>query len=194
MGISVCLCVCVGIVVSSPMTIVIGVTDSSLSLLCLLLFYYPHFIYYYYSIPFFLLSSSSTSVSKTLGEGQFGYVSKGMWAHADERHEVAVKMLKPDATDQDRLKLLQEAAIMGQFSHKNIVKLHGVVTVGEPVSFILVISQTHSNGKQKYHRHTGYCWGKFYLHGDFSKTLELVDFMKKSCIIEHVCITDDYFF
>ena len=39
--------------------------------------------------------------------------------------------------------------------------------------------------------HTGYCWGKFYLHGDFSKTLELVDFMKKSCIIEHVCITDD---
>ena len=52
----------------------------------------------------------------------------------DGRHEVAIKMLKPDATEEDRLKLLQEAAIMGQFSHKNVVKLHGVVTIGDPVS------------------------------------------------------------
>lgn len=51
----------------------------------------------------------------------------------DGRHEVAIKMLKPDATEEDRLKLLQEAAIMGQFSHKNVVKLHGVVTIGDPV-------------------------------------------------------------
>ena len=42
-------------------------------------------------------------------------------------------MLKPEGTEDDRLKLLQEAAIMGQFLHKNIVKLHGVVTVGDPV-------------------------------------------------------------
>lgn len=161
-GISVCLCVCR---YSSLLSHDHSYWSNWLLLVSSLsaLFYYPHFIYYYYSIPFFLLSSSSfsTSVSKTLGEGQFGYVSKGMWAHANERHEVAVKMLKPDATDQDRLKLLQEAAIMGQFSHKNIVKLHGVVTVGEPVSSILVISQTHSNGKQKYNRHTDCCWGNF---------------------------------
>jgi hypothetical protein len=32
------------------------------------------------------------------------------------------------------LKLLQEAAIMGQFAHKCVVRLLGVVTVGEPVS------------------------------------------------------------
>ena len=51
----------------------------------------------------------------------------------DGRHEVAIKMLKPDATEEDRLKLLQEAAIMGQFSHENVVKLHGVVTIGDPV-------------------------------------------------------------
>ena len=30
--------------------------------------------------------------------------------------------------------VLQEAAIMGQFHHPNIIKLHGVVTVGEPIS------------------------------------------------------------
>jgi len=32
------------------------------------------------------------------------------------------------------VKFLQEAAISGQFRHPNVVKLLGVVTVGEPVS------------------------------------------------------------
>ena len=48
--------------------------------------------------------------------------------------EVAIKTLKKDASEEKRVKFLQEAAIMGQFHHPNIVKLHGVVTVGEPVS------------------------------------------------------------
>ena len=47
---------------------------------------------------------------------------------------VAVKALKSGASETDRVKFLQEAAIMGQFYHPNIVRLHGVVTVGEPVS------------------------------------------------------------
>ena len=47
--------------------------------------------------------------------------------------EVAVKTLKPESNQEEKVKFLQEAAIMGQFHHPNIVKLHGVVTVGEPV-------------------------------------------------------------
>ena len=74
------------------------------------------------------------SVSNALGQGQFGAVSKGMWASPDGRHEVAIKTLKSDATEDDKLKLLQEAAIMGQFSNKNVVRVEGVVTLGEPVS------------------------------------------------------------
>ena len=74
------------------------------------------------------------SIIKPIGEGNFGTVSRGAWLPPDGRHEVAVKMLKMGANEDDRLKLLQEAAIMGQFVHKNVVKLHGVVTVGEPVS------------------------------------------------------------
>ena len=50
------------------------------------------------------------------------------------RLEAAVKSLKPLAPESERIKFLQEAAIMGQFLHPNVVKLHGVVTVGEPVS------------------------------------------------------------
>ena len=47
---------------------------------------------------------------------------------------VAVKALKSGASEIDRVKFLQEAAIMGQFYHPNIVRLHGVVTMGEPVN------------------------------------------------------------
>ena len=43
-------------------------------------------------------------------------------------------MLKEGASEQDKIKFLQEAAIIGQFSHPNIVKLHGMVSEGEPVS------------------------------------------------------------
>ena len=48
--------------------------------------------------------------------------------------EVAVKNIIPLSSDEDKVKFLQEAAIMGQFLHPNVVKLYGVVTMGEPVS------------------------------------------------------------
>ena len=47
---------------------------------------------------------------------------------------VAVKVLNSGASEIDRVKFLQEAAIMGQFYHPNIVRLLGVVTVGKPVN------------------------------------------------------------
>lgn len=69
-----------------------------------------------------------------MGSGQFGMVDKGLWQSPRETVEVAVKTLKPGSNENDRVKFLQEAAINGQFQHPNVVKLHGVVTVGEPVS------------------------------------------------------------
>ena len=60
---------------------------------------------------------------------------RGEWKSSLETCEVALKVLsKNQPTEDDRVKFLQEAAIMGQFRHPNVVKLHGVVTVGEPVS------------------------------------------------------------
>ena len=47
---------------------------------------------------------------------------------------MAIKTLKQHSADEDRVRFLQEAAIMGQFHHPNVVKLHGVVTMIEPVS------------------------------------------------------------
>ena len=50
--------------------------------------------------------------------------------------EVAVKTLRSDAVEGDRVSFLQEAAIMGQFRHPNIVTLMGVVTIGNPVRWL----------------------------------------------------------
>ena len=57
-----------------------------------------------------------------------------MWHSPEGPVEVAIKTLKAEASEKEKVKFLQEAAIMGQFHHPNIVKLHGVVTVGNPVS------------------------------------------------------------
>ena len=48
--------------------------------------------------------------------------------------KVAVKSLKDGVDPHERLLFLQEAAIMGQFRHRNLVRLYGVVTQGEAVS------------------------------------------------------------
>ena len=73
-------------------------------------------------------------LKELLGAGQFGEVRKALWRVEDHELDLAVKTLKPGASEEDKVKFLQEAAIMGQFSHINVIKMYGVVTVGEPVS------------------------------------------------------------
>ena len=61
-------------------------------------------------------------------------VNRGKWLDGvGGSVDVAIKTLQPSAKETDRVKFLQEAAINGQFRHPNIVQLHGVVTVGDPV-------------------------------------------------------------
>ena len=59
---------------------------------------------------------------------------KGLWSISGATEELAVKTMKVELPEEEKVRFLQEAAIMGQFSHPNVVKLYGVVTVGEPVS------------------------------------------------------------
>ena len=74
-----------------------------------------------------------------LGSGHFGNVDKGMWHSPGGLVEVAIKTLRVEASEKEKVKFLQEAAIMGQFHHPNIVKLHGVVTMGNPVRTCLLL-------------------------------------------------------
>ena len=64
--------------------------------------------------------------------------------YQNESMEVAVKTLAETATEMNRVKFLQEAAIMGQFYHPNIVRLHGVVTMGDPVMLEKSLTQSQT--------------------------------------------------
>ena len=63
---------------------------------------------------------------------------KGQWKKPNgDTIDVAVKMLQDGASEQEKIKFLQEAAIMSQFTHANVIKLHGVVSDDEHVSVLL---------------------------------------------------------
>ena len=78
-------------------------------------------------------------ISKVLGSGQFGEVSKGVWQSPMGAMDVAVKQLWSKASEEEKVKFLQEAAINGQFRHPNVVKLMGVVTEGGTVSWSITL-------------------------------------------------------
>ena len=72
-----------------------------------------------------------------LGMGEFGVVTRCKWKQStDKELEVAVKTLNLNASSKDRVRFLQEAAIMCQFDHPNVIKLYGVVTE-TPIMIVL---------------------------------------------------------
>ena len=80
-----------------------------------------------------------------MGSGQFGTVSKGVLHTLGEDNEleegkgveIAVKMLLVGVTEDERVRFLQEAAIMAQFHHPNVLTILGVITAEEPVRCVL---------------------------------------------------------
>ena len=75
-----------------------------------------------------------------LGSGEFGVVRRGVWSVGGEEREVAVKSLADGSTEEKRIQFLQEAAIMEQFKHPNVITLHGVLLDQEPVRHIDTIA------------------------------------------------------
>ena len=82
-----------------------------------------------------------------LGSGAFGIVYKGLWSHSEAdsdqvvKEEVAVKTVEDGASEEDKIKFLQEAAIMGQFNHPNIVKIMGVMLEQNKVCLKFCVKQ-----------------------------------------------------
>ena len=85
-----------------------------------------------------LLPIMSHRLTKVIGTGAFATVYKGVWSRhhseTDEQieEEVAVKKIESKISEEERVKFLQEAAIMAQCKHTNIVAIRGIL-IKEPV-------------------------------------------------------------
>lgn len=61
-------------------------------------------------------------------------ISRGVWKGKGKDLEVVAKSLMSGGPQDERVKLLQEAVIMGQFHHPNILQFFGVVKEENRVS------------------------------------------------------------
>ena len=85
------------------------------------------------------LNRSSVKQLELLGKGSFAEVYKGSFTEkGSPSYLIAIKSLI-NSMDRasDRIQLLSEASLMVQFNHDNVVRLIGVVTVGDPLLLVL---------------------------------------------------------
>jgi len=63
-------------------------------------------------------------------------VTLATWTDDDTSKKVAVKTLNKQAVEKDKIKFFQEAALMAQFIHDNIIRMYGMVTK-DPAMIVL---------------------------------------------------------
>ncbi|XDB51707.1 hypothetical protein AB1E18_005261 [Capra hircus] len=81
-----------------------------------------------------ILNHEDVTLGELLGKGNFGEVFKGI---LKDKTAVAVKTCKEDLPQELKIKFLQEAKILKQYDHPNIVKLIGVCTQRQPIYIIM---------------------------------------------------------
>ena len=87
------------------------------------------------------IKATELKINEMLGEGNFGNVHSGVWQSQGGDVPVAIKSLKVEDKD-SCVSFLQEAAILGQFNHPNILKLVGVVTLTTPLMMVTELMRT----------------------------------------------------
>ena len=94
---------------------------------------------------------SAVELQDKIGSGQFGQVYKALWHTSGGQTNpfikkdtlpVAVKTLHSQSTTELQTAFIQEAAIMGQFSHPNVLRLLGIVSRTKP--FMIVTELMHT--------------------------------------------------
>ncbi|EYC36745.1 hypothetical protein Y032_0861g2738 [Ancylostoma ceylanicum] len=81
--------------------------------------------------PYHILEipANQIKLGDLLGEGQFGVVYKGFWTGgliSGDPLQVAIKSVRPDATNADRASLEEEVRTVASFDHPHVVRLLGV--------------------------------------------------------------------
>ena len=84
------------------------------------------------------IKTENLKLFNLIGRGEFGDVWRGTLDTPIGEIPIAIKLLKETLGKQENISFLQEAAIIGQFNHVNVLKLIGVVTLSDPK---LIISE-----------------------------------------------------
>eukprot|EP00051_Salpingoeca_urceolata_P026135 m.476207 g.476207 ORF g.476207 m.476207 type:complete len:394 (-) comp20467_c0_seq1:872-2053(-) len=72
-----------------------------------------------------------------IGAGEFGEIYSGKWLH----HDVAIKTLKPKASEQARRDFVHEAMVMKDLHHANVLGLHGVLMSKAPMMIVMELME-----------------------------------------------------
>lgn len=81
---------------------------------------------------------SAVKLGDKLGEGAYGEVRKGVLHRKNKKLDVAVKLMKGGELNKMKIReMMNEARLMRNFKHKNIVRFFGVAVVEQPLYILL---------------------------------------------------------
>eukprot|EP00731_Ephydatia_muelleri_P018697 Em0011g737a len=76
-----------------------------------------------------------------IGCGQFGDLHEGVWTSSGTEREVAIEALSSGNPD-SKIKFLQEATIVAQLNHPNVIRLIGIITEDKPLTLIFELAHS----------------------------------------------------
>ncbi|CAO4360729.1 unnamed protein product [Caenorhabditis nigoni] len=81
---------------------------------------------------------SAVKLGDKLGEGAYGEVRKGVLQRKGRKLDAAVKLMKGGELNKLKIReMMNEARLMRNFKHKNVVRFYGVAVVEQPLYILL---------------------------------------------------------